>query len=405
MASLRSMLQPAPAPSLLLAPSPLLHAEKVITSFQGSHGFALQTPGVGAQANDDVLFLRGSRSLKLTSDGVHSVTFNRLSGQTIDLTGKCPKIWVYIDRPDWIEELWLMMSSDSWTNNITWKLSADTSQFTPTPNSWVPVTLPWGAGELTLSPNRAAIVSIQLRVRDSGSVGTPRPVNVNFGCISKVDEASSSKGVVTMDDGYDSQISVALPILSAVGIPAQMFVIPELVGTANYATWAQLRNAEEVHGWEVSPHTAENLTTVSSARGREILKRNQERLLNQGLSAGSRHLALANGAYNSDILDVTRELFDTVRTIANYGETCPPGDWHRMRVKQVLNTATTATSALATAITAAATNKQLFLPVYHRFSGATDPTTMDRSTASFTTDAANFAASSIQWMTMSRVVR
>lgn len=372
--------------------------ETMIADFASGHGFAFQTPGVGAQADETTIVYSGAQSLCLTTDGAHGVSFTRKSGLTMDFTGQCLKIMVYVDHPERLEELWVMSSSDAWSNFITWKPSADLTQLNKTPATWVPLTLPWGAGTLTSSPVRNAMVALQLRVRDKGTGA----VKVYFDFTAKTPEAAAAKGVITIDDGYSTLYTAALPILSAVGIPAQVSVIPELVGTTGYCTWAQLRECQDVHRWGMAQHTALDLTTVSIGRAEAILREGKMRMLDEGLNSCTDHLVYANGGYNAAVLALVREYYRSARTIANYSETLPPADWHRIRVKQVLNTATIDTTALGAVITAAATNKLLFVPVYHKFE-TPDSTTMQRSIASFTTDVANFAASGIQWSTMSGV--
>ncbi len=65
--------------------------------------------------------------------------------------------------------------------------------------------------------------------------------------------------VVTFDDGYTSNLTLALPILSALGVPASVFVITELVGTDGYMTWDQLRELT-ASGWvTVYSHTETHL--------------------------------------------------------------------------------------------------------------------------------------------------
>src|SRR5215510_2856739 len=69
--------------------------------------------------------------------------------------------------------------------------------------------------------------------------------------------------LVTIDDGYLSTWSIALPILKTHGIPAVAFVTPDLVGrristdqhiTRTYAGWAELSELS-VSGIEVASHS------------------------------------------------------------------------------------------------------------------------------------------------------
>jgi len=85
--------------------------------------------------------------------------------------------------------------------------------------------------------------------------------------------------LVTIDDGYLSTWSIALPILKTHGIPAVAFVTPDLVGrristdqhiTRTYAGWAELSELS-VSGIEVASHSLSHrsLGSMSANQVRE----------------------------------------------------------------------------------------------------------------------------------------
>jgi peptidoglycan/xylan/chitin deacetylase (PgdA/CDA1 family) len=59
--------------------------------------------------------------------------------------------------------------------------------------------------------------------------------------------------VLTFDDGRATDASVAAPLLRELGLPAAFFVCPDLVGTADYLTWGQLRSLA-AQGFRIGSH-------------------------------------------------------------------------------------------------------------------------------------------------------
>jgi hypothetical protein len=85
----------------------------------------------------------------------------------------------------------------------------------------------------------------------------------------------------------------------------------------------------------------------------------------EGFLNGIDDVSYPNGAFDGSFtLPYMRNYFRSGRTIANYAETIPPGDFSRLRVMQVLNSTTT--GAVATAVTSAIDNKHLLILVFHK---------------------------------------
>ncbi len=59
---------------------------------------------------------------------------------------------------------------------------------------------------------------------------------------------------LTFDDGHESDYTQAFPILRELGLRATFFVVPTLVETAGYVTWAQLREMV-AGGMEIGSHS------------------------------------------------------------------------------------------------------------------------------------------------------
>lgn len=98
------------------------------------------------------------------------------------------------------------------------------------------------------------------------------------GAITTADWLGGRRGVIyTFDDGHESNHQLAFPMLAAAGGRADFFVNPVQVGTAGFATWAQLREMSDAgmsiqsHGWDHGYF----LTDLSPYHLREDLRRSR----------------------------------------------------------------------------------------------------------------------------------
>lgn len=72
--------------------------------------------------------------------------------------------------------------------------------------------------------------------------------------------------IVTFDDGYTSNLTMAQPLLREMGVPAVVFVITDSVGIQGHMSWDELRELQEGGVFTIYSHThthayAENMTT------------------------------------------------------------------------------------------------------------------------------------------------
>jgi len=80
--------------------------------------------------------------------------------------------------------------------------------------------------------------------------------------------------IATFDDGHESNHRVAWPALAAIGGRADFFVNPAQVGTAGFATWAELREMADA-GMSIQSHGLDHghyFTELSPSRLREELR-------------------------------------------------------------------------------------------------------------------------------------
>ena len=80
--------------------------------------------------------------------------------------------------------------------------------------------------------------------------------------------------LVTFDDGHESNVNLAFPLLLASGLKADFFVNPANVGRAGFASWAQLRELHG-HGMSIQSHGYDHtyLTDLPKPRLQQQLQR------------------------------------------------------------------------------------------------------------------------------------
>jgi len=337
-------------------------AETIVTTFASGHGWTKQS-SEGTQSDDTVNFVKGLQSLKLVTDGAGDVIFTRKTSifPTIDASSKYIKLWVRVDDVSIVTEYWFFASSDNLSSAFhTWKLSDDFSQI-KNDNTWVPITLSFGEAVVTGSPNRSALNSFRWRIKDDAETA----LTANLGAIALVPEPQSGAVTIAFDDGWDSQFDQGRLKMDEYGFAGTAYIIPDLIGTSNYMTLAQLKSLQDISGWDISWHHATNLTTLTQAQVTSELITVKNYLLDNGLIRGAGEFAYPNGAYDETIvLPTVKRYFRTARTIANYAETIAPADYHRLRVMQVLNT--TSTSDVATAVDKASVDKEWLILLFHK---------------------------------------
>ena len=118
--------------------------------------------------------------------------------------------------------------------------------------------------------------------------------------------------VLTFDDGYRDNVTIAAPLLRDHGFRATLFVVNEFVGRSNtifsddLATWDEIQSLRD-HGWEIGLHSATHpdLRTLDPSRLRqEIL--DARGILEQRLGAGVSSFAYPWGKYTAAVADMVR---------------------------------------------------------------------------------------------------
>ena len=68
--------------------------------------------------------------------------------------------------------------------------------------------------------------------------------------------------ILTFDDGYEDNYSVALPMLEERGMKAMVYMVTNMIGHPGYLGWEQLRDMQD-RGFEIGSHTANHLPLTS----------------------------------------------------------------------------------------------------------------------------------------------
>lgn len=128
-------------------------------------------------------------------------------------------------------------------------------------------------------------------------------------------EVPSAKAVFTFDVVSRQLYERALPIFSEHGVPAVVYAEsgPMDSGESWVMSWAQLRDFQDRHGWEVGSHsiTHPDLTLVSDQVLDQELRLSRDRLVSNGLRVSS--FATPYGHYDRRVLAATAKYYESHR--------------------------------------------------------------------------------------------
>lgn len=343
--------------------------------------------------------LNGTQSYKMTTDGDGVAMFARsgLLSPLLDFTGQTLTLQFQTDAIEALTEITVYLTSDNFATAF-YIFPFDNASTNYIKNGdWVTMTMNFADVLVTGAPARNAINNIQIRVKDSAD----QVVNVNFASIGMTPEPPAGMLSFTFDDGWVSQYDEAKKKMSEYGYPGTAYAIKANAGTAGFMTVAQMRDLEDLHGWEIAAHHETNLTTLTLAQAEAVIKAEKQWLIDNGFTRGTDHFAIPNGAFDQSLLELFQRYFRTARTIAGTAETFPPADWRRLRVFNVLNTTTT--TAIANAVDAARTNNYWLILVFHKIV-TTPSASTEYSISNFATVVDDIAADGIAVKTISQAI-
>jgi peptidoglycan/xylan/chitin deacetylase (PgdA/CDA1 family) len=134
----------------------------------------------------------------------------------------------------------------------------------------------------------------------------PMTVSALAACLRGETRCPPHPMAITFDDGYDNNVTEALPILRSHGFPATFYIITGKVGTQGYATWAQIRELRD-GGMEIGAHTVSHaaLTALPLDQARaEIVDSKTEIESRLGITVAS--FSYPSGDYNETVAALVR---------------------------------------------------------------------------------------------------
>lgn len=112
--------------------------------------------------------------------------------------------------------------------------------------------------------------------------------------------------VITFDDGYKNNITLALPVLKKYHLVATFFVIVNRIGTRGYLSWSDLRQLKR-EGMAIQSHTLNHLpleTLSEDLIERELIE--SKRVIEQQLKRPVDFVSFPHGSYKNIVLEIAR---------------------------------------------------------------------------------------------------
>jgi hypothetical protein len=255
-------------------PSGWRDASRIVTSIQAEHGWTATGTIGGFNLNDTAVFVRGSQSASITTNGAGATaTLRRFGLPAIDLTGKALRLLLRVDNYTKVNTLNFFVGTAGLANNFKWRFNANTnSSQIGLAGDWVAVTLQWSeintvAGAYTLTPTGApsttsGFTDMQIQVSDRGT----GPVTLWLQAVEVIDSAVSTwpNGIVSITfDDSNASARLAVRKMDTLGFRGTQYTIADAIGTQGKLTLAELRSLQAMSGWEIAGHSYASVAHAS----------------------------------------------------------------------------------------------------------------------------------------------
>ena len=349
--------------------------QKIISQFKLSEWSKQSSAGTIIQNTTD--FISGSESLDfITPATANGSVFADKSITPTDMTNAVFRVAVKCSDYTKFNGIWCDLGDSPMTNSFRLNVVQDPRSLRD--GDWNYIT--FSSADLrstTGTPNWTNISKIRLRVNASGAAAA----TVTFDNISYSISESKPKVVITFDDGYKTDISVAKPIMDEHGLVGTSYTIKDRIDVdPARMTLADLKHLQMLN-WSVESHGSPDLTTLSEAELESEFEDITSYLKANGFS-GYNHYAYPMGRYNSTVLNVASKYFATARTIHTQPETSVPAERLKLRVFYVISSTTN--TQLQNALNLANRNGITLILVFHRIL-PTPSAPEDVSVSNFTT--------------------
>jgi hypothetical protein len=224
--------------------------ETFLTTFQTGHGF---TSISGGTLTDDSTTINGTQSLRINGPGGAGTTVARSTTlPTVDFTDCLVAAQFRMDGAGSLGGLLLRLASGDITTNYAEVALAPTTDSYLQSGRWETQTLGQSEFTETGTVDWSAINKAELRMTDNG--GGALAIRMSY----LAARPRLPKGIVslTFDDGWASQYTAALPVLSKYRMPCTAYIIADLIGTGGYMTETNLVDLRDYHHWDIAPHAA-----------------------------------------------------------------------------------------------------------------------------------------------------
>lgn len=113
--------------------------------------------------------------------------------------------------------------------------------------------------------------------------------------------------VITFDDGYEDNYSIALPILQKYGMKGTVFVVAANVGTPGYLTWQQIKEMQ-LRYTEIGSHTLTHVTLRDLNYAEQVKElADSKKILETQLGQPVEFLAYPYGGYNESVINALKQ--------------------------------------------------------------------------------------------------
>jgi len=325
-----------------------IEGEQIVFTFQKDEGITKQS-GDGVLTFDKTDYFMGKQSLKLTTDGqkgYEKILKTNIS-PPLDFRDKHLKAWMKISNQINVDKIWIKVSHNDFEDSKTYWIH----QYKSTPsarnferNTWNAMTISLTQTKDSGTVDLSKINAIEIYVRDTGRA----PVTVWLNSLTLVENNSEGVLSFTFDDAPVTQYTNAVPILAKYNFSATTYITTDYIGNKKgKLNLDQLKEMENVYGWDVSSHTLSHLDVAQKGQDSMIKKQilgAKQFLIDNGFSKGIQHFAYPFGSFdNNYTMELVKKHFKSARGIRGNIETLPPADDYRLRVVYVFNSTDPAT--------------------------------------------------------------
>ena len=359
--------------------------QKIISQFKLPEWSKQSGGGTITQNTTD--FISGSESLDfITPATTNGAVFADKPITPTDMTNAVFRVAVKCSDYTKFSGIWCDLGDSSMTNLFRLNVVQDPRSLRD--GDWNYIT--FSSADLrstTGTPNWANVSKIRLRVNAAGN----EAATVTFDNISYSISEDKPRVVITFDDGYKTDISVAKPIMDGYGLVGTSYIIKDRIDVdPTRMTLADLKHLQRCN-WSVASHGSPDLTTLNEAQLESEFEDITGYLKENGFS-GYSHYAYPMGRYNNTVLNVASRYFATARTIHTQPETSVPAERLKLRVFYVISSTTN--TQLQNALTLANRKGITLILVFHRIV-ETPSAPEDVSVSNFTTFMQTIANSGI----------